>query len=129
MCLFNDKLNSWCGVLTSPVLKAGFEWKQNIDDAYWQMSFQPFFTPAFKFTSNLEIARLIKQVIVLELVSFTMDMYYSFLFSYDGQVCVGNGWDLGEIMWKVEGGWSLKECSKVLLNNMCDFDCWVGKSA
>jgi hypothetical protein len=33
---------------------------------------------------------------------FQADMYYSFLFSTTGQMCVAVGWDLGQILWQIK---------------------------
>jgi len=61
---------------------------------------------------------------------FTLDMYYSFLFSKTGQVCVAAGWDLGQVLWSVQTIIQMRDCSKILLYDICDFKTnWLGSNA
>mmetsp|Transcript_7411 Transcript_7411/g.12522 ORF Transcript_7411/g.12522 Transcript_7411/m.12522 type:complete len:276 (-) Transcript_7411:45-872(-) len=130
MCLFQDDFNEWCWYLYSPVLQVGYEFTQAYADGTWQMALKPYFTPEFKYTSVLNLQRILKQELTIELPSFTADVFYSFLFSTTGQVCVGIGWDLGEITYKIESGFQLKNCYKTLIYDLCDFNSnWFGKSA
>ena len=80
------------------MLSAGYEWKQQSGDDFWRIELQPFFKPAFYFQSNLDIQRLYTNQVIVSMPSFQVDTYYSFLFSKTGQVCLGAGWDLGEIL-------------------------------
>lgn len=61
---------------------------------------------------------------------FQADMYYSFLFSTTGQVCIAAGWDLGQVLWQVKTTIQMRSCSKVLLYDICDLKSnWLGSSA
>lgn len=57
-------------------------------------------------------------------------MYYTFLFQKKGNVCLGVGWNLGKISYKIDTKVRMKECSKDLLKDVCDFkNLWTGESA
>ena len=83
------------------MLTTGYNWQQSQGDSYWQIEFSPYIQPAFYFQSNFNIQRLYTNQLIISMPSFTLDMYYSFLFSKKGQVCVAAGWDLGQILWSV----------------------------
>ena len=91
------------------------------------MAFSPYFTPQFSMKSSFVIERLISQVLAISLNSFTAATFISLLFSSTGQVCFGIGWELSEIILSVIYTWRMKNCKKILLNDMCDFEsCWTG---
>ena len=62
----------------------------------------PYITPMFYYTHDFLIGRLYDNSTVLSIPEFQIDLYYSFLFSTVGQVCIGFGWDMAEIVATVE---------------------------
>ena len=61
---------------------------------------------------------------------FTVDFWMSFLFATTGQACVGLGWNIGQILWKIETIINLRNCEKNLLYDICDLkSTWLGNSA
>ena len=94
------------------------------------MDFTPKITTSFAMSSYLELARILIQSWDVELTSFSADVYYSFLFSTDGQVCWGLGWDLDAINFVILTDFSLKDCYKTVFYDICDFtSSWTGDDA
>ena len=80
--------------------------------------------------SNLVVNKVYKNSVTLQLTEFTFDSYYSFLFSNKGQVCLGVGWDLSQNLLSLTTTFNLRDCTKTLINNMCDWKSnWTGDDA
>jgi hypothetical protein len=78
----------------------------------------------------MEIARILQHSWDFELASFSADVYYSFLFSTEGQVCWGIGWDLDAINFIITSDLILKDCYKTIFYDICDFSTsWTGDYA
>ena len=84
----------------------------------------------FYFQSDLVVKRLYSNTVIVTMPQFQLDMYYSFLFSTTGQMCVGIGWDLGQVLTTVKTTIEMRDCEKIILNNVCDLKTpWLGNSA
>lgn len=78
----------------------------------------------------MTIARLFSHRWEFELAEFTADVVYSGLFSNKGQVCMGVGWNLGNINFKIDTDFTVKECSKTIFNDFSDMkSTWTGDNA
>ena len=76
------------------------------------------------------IDRLFKHQWGIELASFTANVVYSFLFSTKGEVCLGVGWNLGAINFKVDSTFTPKDCSKTVFYDITNFkSSWTGDNA
>lgn len=103
---------------------------QVVDPSYWQMQIKPTITTQFSLASNFEIARILQQTWDFDLKSFKADIYYSFLFSTKGQVCMGLGYDLASINFKLVGDIIFKNCYKTIFYDICDSSSsWTGQYA
>ena len=78
----------------------------------------------------MNIARLFTHNWGFELSEFTADVVYSGLISSLGQVCIGLGWNLGNINFKIDTDFTVKECSKTIFNDFSDMkSTWTGDNA
>ena len=66
---------------------------------------------------------------IVEIPEFSCDMYMSYLFSHTGQVCIGLGWDLGQILYTIKTNIQMRDCYKILLYDICDLTNLEGDSA
>ena len=136
MCIFrqqmyNDvRLNEWCFKTYSDVMSIGYNINQDAGETYWLWELKPYITTAFQFSSYMNIARLFSHNWGFELSEFTADVVYSGLFSSLGQVCIGLGWNLGNINFKIDTDFTVKECSKTIFNDFSDMkSTWTGDNA
>ena len=136
MCIFRQQMyndvsyNEWCFKTYSDVMSIGYNIENSNDETKWVWMFKPYLTAAFQFGSYMNIARLFKHNWGFELAEFTTDVFYSGLFSNRGQVCIGIGWNLGNINFKIDTDFTVKECSKTIFNDFSDMkSTWTGDNA
>ena len=133
MCLFKDAANNkWCWNFESPALVVGWSWEQSSSDTehYYQMKWKPYVKPAFWLKSELNLARFYYQMIYIFMEQVTATLFYSLLFHKSGRLCFGMGWELTQVVFQVTTKFRFKQCSKVLINDICDFKTtWFGDSA
>jgi len=109
---------------------AGWQWIQAAQDNYYSIVIKPYFKPAFYFKSEFKLYRLYDHIINAYIEQFNVDFFYSILFHQSGRVCFGLGWDLAQIALKVLTKFTFKQCSKTLINDICDLKTnWLGDSA
>ena len=78
----------------------------------------------------MNIERLFSHNWGFELAEFTANVVYSGLFSSLGQVCIGIGWNLGTINYKIDTSFTVKECSKNIFYDITDLkSSWTGDNA
>jgi hypothetical protein len=78
----------------------------------------------------MNVARLFSHNWAVELVEFSSNIVYSGLFSTLGQVCLGIGWNLDKINFKINTSFTVKECSKTIFYDMNDLkSSWTGDNA
>lgn len=97
-CLFRDAENSFCWKFQSPMLSAGWDFKQSSGTNYWQFQLQPYIKSFFYFQYDFIIDRLYTNTSIFTMPEFQLDLYYSYLFATTGQACIGFGWNLGQIL-------------------------------
>ena len=122
MCLFKDTFgNQWCFKFQSPMLTAGWTWKQSTSDGWIRYQIAPYFKPAFYLKSQFTLPRLHDQQITFQMPEFTTESIFSFLFSQTGQVCVGTAWSVGNIYLQTQAKFTNKDCYKTIFNDLCDW--------
>ena len=78
----------------------------------------------------MKIARMFSHSWGFELAEFTANVVYSGLISTIGQVCIGIGWNLGNINYKIDTEFTVKECSKTIFADIQDMkSSWTGDNA
>ena len=133
LCFFKDTVgNQWCINFEAPALVVGWNWEQSASDTehYWQLKFKPYIKPAFWLKSEWDLKRFYYHYIYVFIEQFTATLFYSFIFHKSGRVCLGMGWELTQIVFQINTKFMFKDCSKVLINDICDWKTtWLGDSA
>jgi hypothetical protein len=131
MCIFKDALgNEWCFEFRSPMFSIGWEWDvdaSNGESVMYQL--KPYFEPSFYFKTHFIIARIWQAEVIYELPRFKTESIFSFLFSPLGQICVGTGWNSDAITINIKAKMIMKDCYKVIFNDLCDWTNWTGDRA
>lgn len=91
-CLFKDDNNEWCFSTTPPILTAGWEWDQTAADTYYAIKFAPYLETQLQLRSSLSLKRLLSTDFDIDIGKFKAAVWYQFLFSTKGEVCLGFGY-------------------------------------
>jgi hypothetical protein len=137
LCIFYDKTNHWCFESTPPMLQMGWKWTQTFAQSadtvpvkYYTLKLQPYVITQAYVKMEFQLTALYYNLLILDISKFLVDLFALATINANGFFCYGAGYDNDEIKMQVLMSQRFTDCSKTLLQELCDIsNSWAGYDA
>ena len=128
LCFFQNSDDSWCIAATPPMVKAGWEFEQEYTSTtgdnvltYYQVQLKPYLQVQANLISTLFIQNVWVNEITFNLEQFKANLFISYIFNEEFDICPGIGWETEEILFKLVFAMKFWNCDKTVINDLADF--------